>query len=244
MKLFSAVGGLLALFWGAQIHATTLFFEDFEDAGATYDTSIPVFTDLGTDYFLATDGSNIAGEVFSNIQDLRFFAAQDIDGEGAALPVSLRFSGIDIHNASNLSLSVFLAEDDDGTREDWDRGDFFTVSYSIDGGVEQNLLSLRNDGSLYNSAPFLDTDFDGIGDGAEITSVFTEYSASISGSGSLLDLIFTFSLDATDEDIALDNIQVSGQLATPVPLPPALPMFFSALAFWFLQVRRRKELRK
>lgn len=231
MKVTGLVLWVLGVFlvptlsWGS-----TVFFEDFESQDRNYITSIPEFVSAsGEDYFTATDGSDTSNEIFTGIQGARYFAAQDIDGQGASLPARLEFSNIGITGVSDLQLSVYLAEDDDGARQDWDRTDFVSISYSIDGGGAEDLLSLRNDGSVYNSAPFIDTDFDGIGDGTEITAAFTEFSASIAASGNLLDLFFTFSLNAADEDIAVDNIRLSGVTATPVPLPLSSLFFVSGL---------------
>ena len=144
-----------------------------------------------------------------------YFAVMDLDGEGGPAEVTMNFDNIDITGATNLVFSSLIAEDDDGTNEDWDGqlgGDdnFVHIDYRInsDSGPYQNLLHIENDGSNFNSAPFIDTNFDGIGDGAEITSTFTEFNAAISGTGSTLDLRITFNLEDGDEDIALDNIRI------------------------------------
>ena len=69
---------------------------NFETPGG-YSTSIPEFTDFvnpgtgtdGRDYFIRTDGTNTRAETYTNKQGSYYFAAQDIDGEGATLPVYL-----------------------------------------------------------------------------------------------------------------------------------------------------------
>ena len=72
----------------------TILFEDFEDEEVLYTVSTPEFTDGGQDYFIRTDGSNISSENFSNIQGSSYFAAQDIDGDGANRNQTLTFSNI------------------------------------------------------------------------------------------------------------------------------------------------------
>ncbi|MGF1514363.1 MAG: ExeM/NucH family extracellular endonuclease, partial [Elainellaceae cyanobacterium] len=182
---------------------------------------MPEFTDGSADFFTRTDGSNISGSYEVTGADGSFyFAAQDIDGEGAAPEQTLSFSGIDITNLTNLSVSALFAEDDssDGN-EDWDAPDFVKVEYQIDGGGFSNVLAIENDGATFNTAPFIDTDFDGVGDGAEITATFVAFSNAIAGTGSSLDLRFTFDLDSGDEDIAVDAIQVTGdEVAAATPL--------------------------
>lgn len=210
ITLIFALVVLLSNYISGQVKITEL---NFEGTGG-YTTSIPEFTDLGQDYFLRTDGSNTAGEVFTNIQGNFYFAAQDIDGEGAALPVRLLIDDVNIDGYENLELRVHLAEDDDGPDEDWDAPDYVHFNYDIDNtGAFSTLLWIENDGSTFNSAPSIDTNYDFIGDGAEITDEFTQYSQNIFGTGNVIDIEIIFNLDAGDEDIAIDNIEIWGTLA-------------------------------
>ncbi|MGD1809574.1 ExeM/NucH family extracellular endonuclease [Dapis sp. BLCC M126] len=193
----------------------TLFIENFETDGngTRYNTSIPEFSDGSGDFFTRTDGSNI-GSFYqvSNPEGSFYFAAQDIDGEGAASEQTLTFSGIDIAGFTNLNFSTLLAEDDDGTNQDWDISDFVLFEYQIDGGGFTNLLGIESipDGDAFNAVPAQDTDFDGNGDGTEVTDTFASFSSAIAGTGSTLDIRITFDLNAGDEDIALDNIEITG----------------------------------
>ena len=196
----------------------TALAEDFEDGDVAYTPSTPEFTDGTNDFFIRTDGSNISsGYVVTGFNGTSYFAAQDIDGEGAMIPVSLTFEGIDIAGLTDLSFSALFAEDDDGTNEDWDEPDYVRVFASIDGGPFENVFWIENDGSTFNSAPFVDTDFDGTGDGAEITSTFAPFSAAILGTGSTLALRIDFFLNSGDEDIALDDVTVTGIQGDGVP---------------------------
>lgn len=205
---------------------------DFETA-AGYTTSAAESSDGAYDYFIRTDGSDLAADVsFTNSpQGSFFFAAQDIDA--APTPITppdqgeLLLSGINIAGETSLSFSVLLAEDDsnDGN-EDWDDTDFVHFDYRIDGGPWQELLWIENDGATFNSAPFIDNDFDGTGDGAEITDAFVDFTVPITGTGNSLDIRVTISLNAGDEDIAFDNLRVlSGIPTTPdVALGSASPI--------------------
>ncbi|WP_293066981.1 ExeM/NucH family extracellular endonuclease [Okeania sp. SIO2B3] len=193
----------------------TLFVENFETDGngTRYTTSIPEFSDGAGDFFTRTDGNNIGSfyEVL-NPEGSFYFAAQDIDGEGAASQQTLTFSGIDIAGFTNLNLSTLLAEDDDGSSQDWDLPDFVLFEYQIDGGGFTNLLGIESvpDGDNFNAVPAQDTDFDGDGDGTEVTDTFASFSSAIAGTGSTLDLRITFDLDSGDEDLAIDNIEITG----------------------------------
>ncbi len=209
---------LLTLFFAVSFGygQTKLAEITFETPGG-YLTSIPEFTNQATgngqDYFIRTNGSNISSEIFSNIQGTYYFAAQDIDGEGAVLPVNLLINNINISGYSNLEFRVHLAEDDAGTNQDWDILDYVHFNYDLDSsGSFSPLLWIENDGSTYNSAPFIDANFDETGDSTEITDTFSQFAQSISGTGNLLDIQIEFSLDSGDEDIAIDNIEIWGTL--------------------------------
>jgi len=185
---------------------------DFETAGG-YTTSTTEFVSNTTDYFSRTDGSNIAGS-FSNIQGSYYFAAQDIDA-GATLPVTLTIDDVDISGATDLSFSILLAEDDAGdSAEDWDAADYVHIDYDIDNsGSFSNLIHVEaTDGT--NTAPAIDTNFDGTGNGTTLTDSFTEFTSSIEGTGSLIDIKITFNLNSGDEDIAIDNIRITGSGGT------------------------------
>jgi hypothetical protein len=204
---------------------TVLYQEDFETDtnGTNYNTSISEFSDGTGDFFNRTDGSNIGSYYqVTGYNGSYYFGAMDIDGEGASLPVTLTTTAIDVTGLSDVDAVVLLAEDDDGTNQDWDAADYLHITYSIDGGADQNLLWIENDGSSTNGAPLVDTDFDGTGDGMEITSTFTEFVANIPLSGnSTIQFKFEFNLDAGDEDIAIDNIRiVDGYVATPTLFIP------------------------
>ncbi|MEO1308332.1 MAG: hypothetical protein AAFV38_10520 [Pseudomonadota bacterium] len=192
---------------------TVIFTESFttDGNGTRYSTSTPEFSDGSFDFFSrvgALVGTTISGTYEITGNDGAYFAAQDIDGEGAALPVTLDFAGIDISSFTDLSFSVDAAEDDssDGN-EDWDLSDFVHIDFQIDGGGYQSLLHFESvpDGDAFNAVPAVDTDFDGDGDGTELTNAFQTFTAAIAGLGSTLDLRATFSLNAGDEDIVSEN---------------------------------------
>ena len=200
---------------------TTIFAESFETDGngTRYTTSIPEFSDGDRDFFFRTNGSNTVAYNVAGGDGSFYFAAQDIDGEGASATQTLSFTGIDIANFSNLSFQALFAEDDDGSNEDWDAPDQFFVEYQIDGGGFQKILAFENTGAMFNTVPAQDTDFDGVGEGTQLTDTFANFTAAIADAGSNLDLRLTFVLDAEDEDIAIDNIQIMGDgLANSAPV--------------------------
>ncbi|HAT69905.1 MAG TPA: hypothetical protein DCS22_05325, partial [Flavobacteriaceae bacterium] len=116
---------------------TVALEESFETDGngTRYTTTTPEFTDGFNDFFLRTDGSDINSSYeVSGADGSFFFAAHDIDGEGAAPIQSLDFTGIDISGLSNLSFVMLAAEDDDSANQDWDADALVFVEVQVDGG--------------------------------------------------------------------------------------------------------------
>ena len=139
------------------------------------------------------------------------------------------FGGINIAGFTGLSFSAFFAEDDDGSNQDWDGPDFVHVDFRIDDGSFQDLFWLESGSISTNTAPQVDTDFDGIGDGTEITDTMAQFTRSIAGAGSTLDLRITYNLNAGDEDIAIDNVTISGVTAVPEPATLGLGLVGAAV---------------
>ncbi len=139
-----------------------------------------------------------------------FFSAMDLNGDGQANPQEMLFSNIDISSQTGLQFEAQIAEADaSDNNEDWDATDFVHIDYQIDNGGWLSLLWFESDlASGFNSAAFEDTDFNGIGDGVELTPTLTTFTRAIAGTGSSLDLRITFSLESGDEDIAFDNIKI------------------------------------
>ncbi|MBE3637132.1 ExeM/NucH family extracellular endonuclease [Mangrovicoccus algicola] len=194
---------------------TVIYSEGFETDGngTRYATSAAEFTDGSGDFFLRTDGSDIGS--FYQVTGGEggfYFAGMDLDGEGASASQALTITGIDISGFTDLGLSVMVAEDDDGDNQDWDADSRFSVEYAIDGGAFQTALAFVASGT--NTEPMQDTDLDGIGDGPALSEAFAAFAAALTGTGSTLDLRFSMSnLDAGDEDVAFDAIEITGTAA-------------------------------
>lgn len=214
-----AIAAIFAV--GSSAHADIVATVDFESAGG-YTTSTPEFTDTGGDFFLRTDGSNISS-TYGSPQGSMFFAAADTDADDASLTnLTLDINGIDISNCTDLSIDLLVAEDDDGGSQDWDADTSFSIFASIDGGAAFQVFGVESSGGT-NTEPAEDTNFDGVGDGTFITDTFANFSKTIAGTGSSLDIQLRFdNLTAGDEDIAIDNIVVSGN--HPVPEPSSLAL--------------------
>lgn len=190
--------------------------ESFDNTD-NFTTSEPFFSDGFGDFF-TNDPTAVGTFIEYTGGDDNFLLGMDLDGEGASLPITLDITGISIAGFTDLMFSADLAEDDssDGN-EDWDDSDFVSFEYQIDGGGYLPLYTVANDGSQFNAVPsvYLGADNTGTNLGS-LTSTFANFGADIAGTGSSLDLRITFQLNAGDEDIAIDNLAITG-----VPTPGA-----------------------
>ena len=203
---------------------SVIYSYSFEDDGANdYTTSITEFSDGGYDFFTSTFNNSIGSNYGVTGQDgVNYFAAQDTDdpGDGGSSdPLTLTFT-IDISGYSNLGLKILVAEDDYGDPK-WDSNDSVHIDYTIDGGTSTPLIWIESEAaSGTNAETRIDSDFDGVGDGAAITEAFMELQQSITGTGSTLVLNITYSnLHYGSEDLAIDNIRIfEGFSASPTLL--------------------------
>ncbi|MEM6325603.1 MAG: choice-of-anchor D domain-containing protein [Bacteroidota bacterium] len=213
---------LVALLLAAPAWAQTQIYQQSFEDGTGYTTSIAEYTDGFSDFFARTDTSDVTDSYqIDGFDGNWIFAAQDIDSEGAELPVTLVINDIDISDVSNLSFRGLFAEDDASNGdEDWDNdGDFVHIKYRIDSDDMADLQNLiwfeagaDTSASGFNGSAAQDTDFDGIGDGPILTPTLTEFTAAIAGTGSTLDIFIAFSLNSGDEDIAMDNLRIFGDV--------------------------------
>ena len=233
------------------VNAGIILLEDFEDSTVSYSSSVADdLSDISSrDYFgrIASDTASPPADVlYNNIQGNGYFGVQDTDGanSGNIDTVTLDWTGISINNFTGLSLSWFVAEDSssDG-EEDWDSTTSFQMLFQIDGGGFQVFFAIESelgtDADFTNEAPHVDTNFNGEGDGTEITDTFTQYSYLIGATGSLLDIKVVFDeFNAGDEDLAFDNLLLSGDIIE-VPEPSIFAIF--ALGMIGLAARRFKK---
>ncbi|MEL7244349.1 MAG: choice-of-anchor Q domain-containing protein, partial [Cyanobacteria bacterium J06573_2] len=195
------------------------------DNDSQFTLSSPFFSDGNSDYLGISDGNGggnygtNTGNPPNNIKlytglDGNFLTGQDLDGEGSPNTVTLTWSGLDIAGLTNLQFSGDFAEFFDQSG-DIDADDSIKVYYSIDGGQEQNLLWFSGENT--NTVFRQDTDFDGVADGTALDNSAQTFTAAILGNGSTLGLKLEVSVNAGDEDFAVDNFQITGESTTSTP---------------------------
>lgn len=193
-------------------HAADLYVQDFETTTG-YSSSTQFKSSDGSDFFIRTDGSDLGANIAYGQSDNFFFAGQDID-TGIAGPAFLTSDAFSIAGSTMLQFSVDLAEDDldSGFAQSWDLGDSVRFEYMVDGGEWQEIFTAS--GTADNTAARID--------GREIKGSFETFTADLTGvTGDFMTIRLVWDLDANGEDLAVDNIRVTGQRVAVVPLPPA-----------------------
>lgn len=238
----------LAFLLPSVTQADTILLEDFEDATLTYSGPADAFGDLpgSRDYYgrFAPDTvSTPSGISLSNTQGSGYYAVEDTNGAtgggGSLNTVTLNWS-VNASAYENLSLSWFVAEDDDGGSQDWDPDSSFIMSVQLDSGGFNPIFQVEAESAgVSNSIPRVDTNFDGVGDGTEITDTFAQFSTALADAGTVDIRVEFINLTAQDEDFAFDNLHLEGDLVSAIPEPGTALMFSVALIGCFVRRRRR-----
>ncbi len=206
---------------GTKYNRIAIVLNETFDHDSPFSKNTKFFSDGSDDYFGISDGDTQnnygSGNPPSGIKAYtgftnKFLTGQDLNGEGASLPITLTWSNLDISWLTDLQFSGDFASFFDSPG-DIDTADFIKIYYSIDGDQEQNLLWFS--GANFENNPFngvflQDTNFDGVGNGTELGNAAQNFTAAITGTGSTLDLKLEISLNAGDEDFALDNFLITG----------------------------------
>ena len=196
---------------GTKYNRIAFLLNEAFDNDSQFSKNTKFFSDGSNDYFgiYNQNASNI--KLYTGFTN-KFLAGQDLNGEGTSLPITLIWSNLDIKWLNNLQFSGDFAEFFDSPG-DIDAADSIKVYYSIDGGQKQNLLWFSGadfNNNSFNGVFLQDTDFDGVGDSTQLNNASQNFTAAITGTGSKLDLTLEISLDAGDEDFALDNFLITG----------------------------------
>jgi len=173
---------------------------DFETAGDGY-TPSGIVGSGNTDAFNRTNSA-------VNGNNTYHWVAEDL----SLTNPSISLDQIDITGSTSFTFAVDFSYPNNAQ---WDSTDELIITYSIDGGVYQNLMAVQHiNTDAFNNPAALDLDFDGNGDsGQELSdSTFTTFTTSaitISGN-STLDIQFQFNqLTGGGEGIYIDNITIT-----------------------------------
>ena len=205
-----------------------IFTETFDD-----DTNFKPNQDL---VFSAADPADYFGLTYGNTPgvdekayggfDGRYLAGRDVDGiAGFESPAVNLTWMIDVSGFENLQFSGKFAQSQDSIGQ-IDADDYLTLTASLDGGVASEILAFRGVGGVFTSSL-----------NQQLWDTASVHSGAIAGSGNVLTLVFSASVNNGSEDFGADTFIVTG---TPMSEPVPEPGFAGLLAGLALLVRRRR----
>ena len=142
--------------------------------------------------------------------DGNYFTGQDLDGEGAELPVSIQNkTSNNIAGLDTLTFTGDFAVNTAGLTDTIDAGDLIFVEASVDGGAFTKILQFASNGLDWA----VDADFDGVGEGTALSFEAQTFTADIAGTGTNLTIRLSSNANDGGEDFGIDNLQVFGKVA-------------------------------
>ena len=252
---------LIAIFLGIGLNAQVFWTEDFETDGegvryntvnyaATYPSS--VFYETSGDHFgrvtapnvsvVGTPSTiaNISGD-YSGQNGSVFVAGEDMDDTPNSDGVDekiINITGINIAGKTNLAFKGLFAAGNANApgSNGYDNVDYIKVTYQIDGGGYNNLMwfSFERYADNFNEPIGLDMEFDGEADvngTNRLGPAFQEFSATVTGTGSILDLRVEMHADGGNEELAYDFLRLEEVVGPPTPTISVSPASISGLNY-------------
>ena len=201
---------------------TIPYLEDFDSDGDGVRYTSNSFTDgAGTpgDYFERTDLNPHPGHqsplIFSAPQSGGYFAAEDITASGTINKLGnmgiVRLPNLDASSLVDLKVSLYLAQ----SFGVFEAADKIEIQYAFDGdigGTDLTAGSYTTIGRFVGAGGSLtaDTNLDGSGDGAALSTAMTEFEFDVPSIGTTLSVQIKVSQNSGNEEFAFDHIQVTG----------------------------------
>jgi hypothetical protein len=196
------------------IGQTTIFFEDFENKNSRKQFEAN-FNDNGKGNYFKITSLNQTNNLpaYINFQGNYFVAAENIDDIGLK-PATIVFQPVDLNFYKDVSFSIYLAATSEKNKLDAD--DYIKIEYEKNNDGEFRPLCafygydwINNDKT--NGKMREDLNLDGLADsnGIELTSEFKSLSYSIDSSVKSIRLRILLSVNASEEEVAFDNIKIT-----------------------------------
>ncbi|WP_461631640.1 beta strand repeat-containing protein [Labilibaculum euxinus] len=145
----------------------------------------------------------------SGYQGSYFFYAEDTDNERTIDdPVYCTLNSVATTGYSNLTIKLLVAGNN-STNSNYEQEEYLRIQYAFDGG---SFVTLSQFIASAPNVTFMseDADADGITDGVGLSPAFAEFTYSIPNVGSSLQVRIMANIDQGREEVAFDNIRISG----------------------------------
>ncbi|MEM9837905.1 MAG: VPLPA-CTERM sorting domain-containing protein [Pseudomonadota bacterium] len=226
----ASAGSLIA---GEDFEGTVTFGSQFTDTYGTGATSTSPAGDSPDVIGVVSDATTAPGQNSINqagaSNATNYFFVEDADGLFEVFFDSLQ--DIDTSGFTSLSLDFDFA-----TGGDFEDPDLFSVS--VNGNIVSvapgNALQFQADGTFREGSPFPDGITGGFVSVSDLLGSPLDLSAF---AGEVISISFGFQTNSDGEDIALDNITLTGSA---VPIPGALPLMAAGLAGLGMMRRRAR----
>jgi len=212
------------------------YTEDFEtDGEGTRYTTSNTFYDGSNDHFQRTNGgdiSNVTGP-YTGFRGTFFWAGEDLDDGGGDTQdfKTLTLQEVDVSGQSDVRFSgLFAAGCNEGEQFScYDLSDSLVVRYSVDGGTTfQTALQFSyverftDSGSLdgFNEPFARDFDFDGDGEGIELTPAMQRFGFEIPSPASTVIVQLEAHIDGAAEEFAFDDLRIESRPSTVTVVDP------------------------
>lgn len=212
-----------ALFLWNFAASAQVWSEDFEtDGNNVRYFATGQFNDGTSDHYGRTTTvsiSNVSG-AYTGMSGTFFFAGEDLDDIGVQpeqngiSPKTMTFAPINVTGVGQIELRALIATGSIGNH--WDAADQFFFEYNLDGNGWVKVMQFAAPGAGTNIGMNHDADLDGIGEGTQITNAFAQYTASIPGTGSSLEIRVTTGADSGSEEFAFDLVAIWDANAAPL----------------------------
>ncbi len=198
--------------------------ESFETDGSgdRYTVSAPHGTGPSGAFFLRADafGFSSAGTLVpTNMNGNYAMGGNNMTTLAANSEVVVAFPSVDILGVSNINMGMRVAARNASTYDNRnDRVDYLYAEVNVDGQGWTTVGAFRSKANVgFDNKPFAqDTDFDGVGDGANLGPNMTSFSFPVPQTGTAMEVRVRFRSNDVSEEIFFDHIQVAGTLCRPV----------------------------
>ncbi len=191
---------------------TLLLNESFEldesDPASSY-TLTNISDDGSFDFFGRFEvDSNSARDDYAGLDGNYFIVGQDIDGQTASPTGIITLDAVDITGVSDIVVTAsFGGNASEPSFFNFESGEGIEIYATIDAGSPTLIGRFVNDGA--DGDLQLDTDLDGIGDGATLTHDMADFSFNLTGvSGSSMVVSIEMTADDSFEDMGVDNVRI------------------------------------